>query len=95
MRQDDFDIIDGDNIISRLNSTFDERNGIPYRQASEGYNVEPAKYKVRFDDRSERYIPAMFATCGIEQGAELRWNYSYDDKEVEKQIGRDGSAPGG
>lgn len=88
VKDEECDYVDGDNILSRLNSTFDEKDGAPYRQAPNGYNVEPAAFKSMFEDGSERYLNALFATCDIDEDTELRWNYGYDDKTVVTMIGR-------
>lgn len=88
VKNEECDYVDGDNILSRLNSTFDEKDGTPYRQAPGGYNVEPAMFRAMLEDGSERYLNTLFATCDIDEDTELRWNYGYDDKTVGTMIGR-------
>ena len=84
----------GDNIISRMNTNFEyDISGKPVRQASHGYNVEPATFDVDADKvlgasadgrvtRKPYSINAFFATEDIPAGTELRWNYGYSEDDI-------------
>lgn len=83
-------VVIGDNIISRINTNFEyDASGKPVRQSPDGYNVQTVGFKVEADiligDRlvNRPYVlNAMFASQDIPAGTELRWNYSYSDKEI-------------
>lgn len=79
-------IMDGDNILSRMNSTFDEENGKPYRHAIDSYNVELTVFEVNFEQRGPGVLPVFFATCDLAEGTELRWDYGYSREDIARKI---------
>ncbi|NRF67822.1 SET domain-containing protein [Aquincola sp. S2] len=78
--------IQGDNIVSRINSIFDDENGLPVRQAAEGYNVEAAWFRGRLDDGRCLAFTAFFTQQDIGPGEELRWDYWYSEEMVRHSI---------
>lgn len=82
----------GDNILSRINSSFEyDATGKPVRQAREGYNVE----LVPFDVKAEQWLGqrqvtrdfklnVVFASQDIPAGTELRLNYNYNEKDMSR-----------
>jgi len=83
----DYDMLDGDTIMAILNTLFDDRSGEPYAQASSGYSVDAASFKVGFEDGSFRLLTAFFALEDLypvwNGGTDLRWNYGYSKANIE------------
>lgn len=89
--------VDGDNILSRINTNFDyDDTGKPIRQASGGYNVETAGFKIFVNKpthieggppvRESYDLPAVFATQDIPAGTELRVNYHYSETTIKNKF---------
>lgn len=81
----------GDNILSRMNTTFEYAEGSPVRQAAAGYNVEAAFFNVHTQKGSKPWksmkLTAFFANEYIPQNTELRWNYQYDETMIKALFG--------
>lgn len=82
--------IDGDNILSQINTICDEAEGKPVRQSKTGYNVEfvPCRAQVKRSDGKieEINLPVCFALTDIEEGEEFRVDYGYSEELVRKKI---------
>lgn len=80
-------VLSGTNILSRINTTFEYVNGKPVRQAASGYNVEIAPFVVdtlNTEGVKEKYLlTGMFASEIIEADTELRWNYAYNERDIQ------------
>jgi hypothetical protein len=74
--------LDGNNIISKINSCFRREGGDHWRQAYGGYNVEVVGFKCELDDRQCIDLAAIFAACNIRAGEELRMSYHYPPELV-------------
>lgn len=78
--------LSGDNTLSRINTLFEYEHGTPVRQASTGYNVEDSGYAVDTQVGDQPMVrlrlTAFFASEDIPAGAELRWNYGYDEAAI-------------
>lgn len=76
--------LDGDNILSRMNTTFEyDEDGRPVRQAGpDAYNVDRVDFRVRLENGLHLRIPTAFTTRPIAQGEELRWNYGYTPEAI-------------
>ncbi|HEY8026035.1 MAG TPA: hypothetical protein VIF60_15820, partial [Burkholderiaceae bacterium] len=74
--------IDGNNILSLINTIFEWKKGIPYAQAKLGYNVEFVGFRGILKDGSEVNLTFVFAKCNIKAGEELRVNYHYTKKTI-------------
>jgi hypothetical protein len=74
--------LDGNNIISKINSCFFREGGENWRQADGGYNVEVAGFRCELDDKQRIDLAAVFAVCDIRSGEELRMNYHYPPELV-------------
>ncbi len=87
----DLPSLSGDNVLSRINTIFEYEGGQPVRQASTGYNVEVARFEVETQVDSEprklAALSAFFASEDIPAGAELRWNYQYNDATINALFG--------
>jgi hypothetical protein len=81
-------VVDGDNILSRINSIFEEKDGVPKRQAKDGYNVERAAFRAQLEDGSSIVVQAFFALKDLPEGTELRWNYGYSEAMIAKEIAK-------
>lgn len=80
-------VIDGDNILSRINTTFDYTSeGKPCRHAAEGYNVVSAAFRAELDDGTRVMIPVFFAHRAIAPGEELRLDYGYDQPTISRRF---------
>ncbi|MBP1127476.1 MULTISPECIES: dermonecrotic toxin domain-containing protein [Pseudomonas] len=79
-------ILSGDNALSRINTIFEYEAGHPVRQASTGYNVEAAHFRVNTQvgdaPQEQMILTGMFASEDVPAGAELRWNYQYSEATV-------------
>ncbi|KRP58365.1 dermonecrotic toxin domain-containing protein [Pseudomonas trivialis] len=79
-------ILSGDNVLSRINTIFEYEAGHPVRQASTGYNVEAAQFRVNTQvgnaPQEQMILTGMFAAENIPAGAELRWNYQYSEATI-------------
>ena len=80
-------VLSGDNALSRINTIFEyDAAGFPTRQASTGYNVEAAQFRVQTQTGSapqeQLILTGLFAGEDIAAGAELRWNYQYDETTI-------------
>ncbi|MCF5653990.1 hypothetical protein GIV46_03050 [Pseudomonas poae] len=79
-------ILSGDNVLSRINTIFEYEAGHPVRQATAGYNVEAARFRVNTQvgdaPQEQMILTAMFASEDIPAGAELRWNYQYNEATI-------------
>ncbi|SDV06290.1 dermonecrotic toxin domain-containing protein [Pseudomonas mucidolens] len=79
-------VLSGDNALSRINTIFDYDADSPVRQAAGGYNVEAARFNVKTQTGTEQpellALTALFASADIPAGAELRWNYQYDEATI-------------
>jgi hypothetical protein len=74
--------LDGNNIISKINSCFCQDEDGRWRQAEDGYNGTVAAFRCRMDDREFVALSAVFATCNIRSGDEIRMNYHYSPEVV-------------
>lgn len=86
-------VLSGDNALSRINTIFEyDAAGLPFRQASMGYNVEAAQFRVKTqtgDNPQEQLIlTGLFASEDIAAGTELRWNYQYDETSIQNLFPR-------
>ncbi len=85
-------VLSGDNALSRINTIFEYDAGLPIRQASAGYNVEAAQFGILAqveDNPQERLIlTGLFASEDIPAGAELRWNYQYEEPTIRQLFPR-------
>ena len=90
-------VLDGNNIISRINTNIEYNDaGKAIRQAPGGYNVEIAEFKIYVDKPStiegnppvrEIYdLQALFATQDIPTGIELRLNYHYSEDIIQRKF---------
>ena len=88
-------MLSGDNALSRINTIFEyNAAGVPIRQARDGYNVEAAHFRVQTQTENEPVenviLTALFASEDIPAGAELRWNYQYDEPTIRALFPRPG-----
>lgn len=69
--------INGENMMAVMNTHYllDEQ-GLFAGHPHTGYNVEPAAFAVETSRGEPLIIHAYFATCDIDAGRELRWNYN-------------------
>jgi len=80
--------LSGDNILSRINTRYEYRNGAPIRQAATGYNVESVAFAVDVKGRDGRieknryFITALFASQAIFEFDELRLNHGYTWEQI-------------
>lgn len=85
-------VLSGDNALSRINTIFEYEAGIPVRQASSGYNVEAAQFRVQTQVGSnpaeQHILTGFFASEAIPAGTELRWNYQYDETTIRQLFPR-------
>lgn len=78
--------IDGDAIISRMNTIFAyDANGLPCKQAAGGYSVDVAWFKAKLG-ANDVSLPAFFALRDIVPGEELRWNYEYSLEAIADHV---------
>ncbi|MHC8364233.1 dermonecrotic toxin domain-containing protein [Pseudomonas sp. LS2P72] len=79
-------LLSGDNVLSRMNTIFEYKQGKPARQAAAGYNVEAVPFDVEVQaqgGRKENYLLyAFFAIDDIPVDNELRWNYGYNEPAI-------------
>jgi len=78
--------VDGDNILSRINTIFEEENGVPKRQAKGGYNIDWTEFRVKLKDDSWANVVAFHALEDLPKGTELRFNYGYDEDRVSRGV---------
>lgn len=86
--------IEGDSIISRINTHFEyDADGKPVRQAAGGYNVESVPFAVEAEHATSRpgvrthyVLNAVFATEDIPAGVELRLNYEYTEAMIKTKF---------
>lgn len=88
-------VLSGDNALSRINTIFEyDAAEVPIRQARDGYNVEAAHFRVQTQTENEPVenvmLTALFASEDIPAGAELRWNYQYDEPTIRALFPRPG-----
>jgi hypothetical protein len=85
-------VLSGDNALSRINTIFEYEGELPIRQASVGYNVEAAQFRIQaqVDDNTHEQLilTGLFASEDIAAGAELRWNYQYDESTIRELFPR-------
>ncbi|MCF4976818.1 hypothetical protein GIW56_00285 [Pseudomonas gessardii] len=85
-------ILSGDNVLSRINTIFEYDAGLPIRQARSGYNVEASQFRVEVETasgaREPMILTAFFASDHIPAGAELRWNYLYNEITIRRLFPR-------
>ena len=88
---DSTSILSGDNVLARINTIFEYEGGEPVRQATTGYNVEAARFNVETqasnEPRQNAALSAFFASEDIPAGAELRWNYQYNEATISALFG--------
>jgi hypothetical protein len=70
-------ILDGNNIISKVNSNFCPDGGEGWLQAKGGYNAALESFGCKMDDGRFIALPAIFTTRNVERGEEIRMNYHY------------------
>lgn len=76
-------LIDGDNVLARMNTTFLYKSGKPYQQAPfSAYNVERVDFKVELMNGMKIRIPSFFTTKDIQPGEELRFDYGYTEEMI-------------
>lgn len=65
---------------------FEYQGEWPVRQASTGYNVEAAQFRIQaqVDDapQEQLILTGLFASEDIAAGVELRWNYQYEESTI-------------
>ena len=85
-------VLSGDNALSRINTIFEYEGELPIRQASVGYDVEAAQFRIQaqVDDNTQEQLilTGLFASEDIAAGAELRWNYQYDESTIRELFPR-------
>lgn len=85
-------VLSGDNALSRINTIFEYEGELPIRQANVGYNVEAAQFRIQaqVDDNTHEQLilTGLFASEDIASGAELRWNYQYDESTIRELFPR-------
>ncbi|HEY9106126.1 MAG TPA: SET domain-containing protein-lysine N-methyltransferase [Roseateles sp.] len=69
--------INGENMMAMMNTHYLlDAQGQVVGHPPTGYNVEPAAFTVETLQGEPLIIHAYFATCDIDAGEELRWNYN-------------------
>jgi hypothetical protein len=85
-------VLSGDNVLSRINTLFEYEGEWPVRQASTGYNVEAAQFRIQaqLDDspQEQLILTGLFASEDIGAGVELRWNYQYEESTIRQLFPR-------
>lgn len=80
--------LSGDNILSRINTLFEYEHGRPVRQARTGYNVVEAGFTVDTQVGNQPMVrlrlTGFFASEDLNPGTELRWNYGYDERTIQR-----------
>lgn len=68
--------VNGESLLSLANTLMllDSAGGFA-GHPDDGYNLEVAKFPARFTHGWRACVPALFATCDIAPGEELRWHY--------------------
>ena len=78
-------IIDGDNILSRINTTFDyNKYNKPFRQApASAYNLERVDFEAELVNGMGARIPTLFTTKDIEPNTALRYDYELTPEKIQ------------
>ncbi|NWA00488.1 dermonecrotic toxin domain-containing protein [Pseudomonas gingeri] len=81
--------LSGDNILSRINTIYEYSNGVPIRQARDGYNVESVAFAVDVKgsdgiiEKNRYFITALFTNQAIYDFAELRLNHGHTREQIQ------------
>ncbi len=88
MNSPDKDLMDGDNIISRINTTFlTNQHHQPVLQAPDSYfNAEWAGFPITLEDNRKCVLVTCFARKNISQGEEVRVNYNYSPQIIREKF---------
>ncbi|WP_190274676.1 RHS repeat-associated core domain-containing protein [Pantoea sp. At-9b] len=87
---------DGDNPMAKMNTIFElNQAGNDITQATSGYNVENILAMATLDKSSPRYAEmnriefvTFFTAQDVKEGEELRWNYGYQSRIINKILAR-------
>lgn len=85
MNEEDNIVLDGINIISKINSNFCQNNGEWY-ESSEGFNAKSVKFPCEMEDGNKLWLHAIFTTENIKKGQEIRMSYEYTSELVKQAM---------
>jgi hypothetical protein len=82
--------LDGDNMLSRINTVFDfDKYGIPTKQAKRGYNVDAQSFDALITAHGESVkikLPIYVATRIVKKGEQLLVNYNYTPGIIQSEV---------
>lgn len=80
--------VDGENILAMANTLLAyDGQGVPVAQAADGYNMKTIRFQAVSSTGRRFSIGAFFALHDVDEGTELRWNYSYSPEAIARVFG--------
>lgn len=78
--------LDGNNIISKINSIFYKQSNGKWLESDEGYNAHIIKFGCEMEDGNKLCLHAIFTIQDIKKGEEIRMSYQYPSEIVNQAM---------